>query len=72
MEAQAIEVTEDWLNKLKAQPFISSKSFYSLIISIAHRGRTLHLLKQSSKPVPQQRKRRKITIFATPLEFVQQ
>jgi len=33
------------------------------------RGRTIHLLKQVSKPVPHTRKRRKIALAATPLEF---
>ena len=33
------------------------------------RGRTIHLLKQVSKPVPHTRKRRKIALAATPQEF---
>ena len=33
------------------------------------RGRTIHLLKQVSKPVPKTRKRRKIELAATPVEF---
>ena len=33
------------------------------------RGRTIHLLKQQSKPVPQNRKRRKIALAASPEEF---
>jgi len=33
------------------------------------RGRTIHLLKQASKPVPKTRKRRKIELAATPVEF---
>ncbi len=33
------------------------------------RGRTIHLLKQASKPVPRTRKRRKIELADTPLEF---
>ena len=32
---------------------------------VEHKGRTLHLLKSSSKPVPQQRKRRKVEILGT-------
>lgn len=35
------------------------------MIEIEHKGRTLHLLKTSSKPIPQQRKRRKIGLFGT-------
>ena len=30
---------------------------------IEHKGKTLHLLKQKAKEVPQQRKRRKLTVF---------
>ena len=33
------------------------------------RGRTIHLLKQQSKAVPQNRKRRKIALAASPEEF---
>ena len=33
------------------------------------RGRTIHLLKQVSKPVPKTRKRRKIALAATPAEY---
>ena len=36
---------------------------------VEKRGRTIHLLKQQSKPVPQNRKRRKIALAATPEEF---
>ena len=35
------------------------------------KGRTIHLLKQSSKPVPQERKRRKIELKGTFQQFVQ-
>jgi len=34
-----------------------------------HKGRTVHLLKASSKPVPQERKRRKIDIAGTFQEY---
>ena len=34
------------------------------------RGRTIHLLKQQSKPVPQNRKRRKIALATTPEEYI--
>ena len=36
---------------------------------VEKRGRTIHLLKQQSKPVPQNRKRRKIALASTPEEF---
>jgi len=35
------------------------------------KGRTIHLLKQSSKPVPQERKRRKINLIGTFDEYKQ-
>ena len=56
--ADAIEISEEWWNKLNALPFVSQ-----------NKGRTLHLLKKQSKPVPQSRKRVKRDIFASPLEF---
>ena len=34
-----------------------------------NKGRTLHLLKKAAKPVPQNRKRVKRDIFASPLDF---
>ena len=36
-----------------------------LYVFTEHKGKTLHLLKSGSKPVPQQRKRRKIEILGT-------
>ena len=56
--ADAIEISEEWWEKLNALPFVSQ-----------HKGRTLHLLKKQAKPVPQNRKRIKRDIFCTPLEF---
>ena len=56
--ADAIEISEEWWNKLNALPFVSHT-----------RGKTLHLLKKQSKAVPQNRKRVKRDIFASPLEF---
>jgi len=55
-------------------------SGYNFIYSIRHfyfrfcaeqKGRTLHLLKQSSKPVPQERKRRQIALKGTFQQFKQ-
>ena len=37
----------------------------SLIRVLDQKGRTVHLLKQRSKPVPQQTKRRKIDLLGT-------
>ncbi len=70
MEAQAIEVTEGWLEQLKAVPFVSCKSIFVCDSFVARKGKTIHLLKMASKPVPQERKRRKISIIATPKEFL--
>ena len=33
------------------------------------KGKTLHLLKENSKPVPQQRKRMKRDVYGTPAAF---
>ena len=56
--ADAIEISEEWWQKLNALPFVSQ-----------NKGRTLHLLKKASKAVPQNRKRVKRDIFASPLDF---
>ena len=56
----AIEISEEWWQKLTALPFVSQ-----------NRGKTLHLLKKQSKAVPQNRKRVKRDIFASPLDFRQ-
>ncbi len=56
--ADAIEISEEWWEKLTALPFVSQ-----------NRGKTLHLLKKQSKAVPQNRKRVKRDIFASPLDF---
>ena len=65
--------------KLNALPFVSCKclagmasSLNNVVGVIENKGKTLHLLKKQSKPVPQNRKRMKRDIFATPLEFHQQ
>ena len=56
--ADAIEISEEWWQKLTALPFVSQ-----------NRGKTLHLLKKQSKAVPQSRKRVKRDIFASPIDF---
>ncbi len=55
---EAIEITEEWWDKLTALPFVSQT-----------KGKTLHLLKKQAKPVPQIRKRVKRDIYASPLDF---
>ena len=56
--ADAIEISEEWWQKLTALPFVSQT-----------KGKTLHLLKKQAKAVPQSRKRVKRDIFASPLDF---
>ena len=56
--ANAIEISEEWWDKLTALPFVSQT-----------RGKTLHLLKKQAKPVPQMRRRVKRDIYASPLDF---
>ena len=58
MEDQVVEIAEDWLQQLQELPFISKRP-----------SKTIHLIKKASKPVPQARKRRKISLLATPQEF---
>ena len=57
-DGEAIEISEDWWLKLTAMPFVSQ-----------NKGKTLHLLKKQAKAVPQNRKRVKRDIFASPLDF---
>ena len=56
--ADAIEISDEWWRKLNALPFVSQ-----------NKGKTLHLLKKQSKAVPQNRRRVKRDIFASPLDF---
>ena len=65
-EAMAMEITDDWLEKLQAIPYISRKFTLMINPSVERRGRTVHLLRQKSKDVPQARKRRKIDLLSTP------
>jgi hypothetical protein len=59
-----------WVNYRNSHSYHVSR-LLSITLCAESKGRTLHLLKQRSKPVPQQRKRRKVEIFATPLEYIQ-
>ena len=65
---QAIEVTDEWVEMLTANPFISCK-FTLAIIFLESKGNMIHLLKQSSKPVGTAYKRRLVSIGSTPLDF---
>jgi len=57
-EDQVVEVTDRWLEKLRAVPFISQR-----------KGRTVHLLKKASKPVKARKPKRKVELIMTPEEF---
>lgn len=57
-EDQVVEVTDRWLEQLKAVPFMSQR-----------KGRTVHLLKKASKPVKERKPKRKISLMMTPEEY---
>ena len=63
--ADSIEVNDEWWDKLQQLPFKSCKYNYICNVYVEHKGRTLHLLKQKSKAVPQDRKRKKVELFGT-------
>ena len=48
-QAQTVGVSQEWWDNLNAHPYFSRS-----------KGRTMHLLKESTKPVPSVKKRRKI------------
>ena len=56
--AETILISDDWWEKLKEVPFISQS-----------KGRTVNLLKQSSKVIKEDRKRTKVSLMSTPSEF---
>lgn len=64
-QEDTVLVTDDWWQQLNAMPYLSRKLSYSIIIfhSIEKRGKTLHLLKQSAKPVQTGRKRKRHEVF---------
>ena len=53
MKAKSIKVTDEWFEQLKSMPFTSSKYsifiFILILLVIEKNGKTLFLLKQSSK-----------------------
>ena len=72
--ADAIVISDEWWEKLTALPFVSRKyhnlfTIPAMLRCAENKGKTLHLLKKASKPVPQSRKRVKRDIFASPLDF---
>ena len=44
-------------------------TLYSFYVILEKNGKTLHLLKSKSKPIPSEKKRRKIEIFGTFTDF---
>ena len=65
-ETNEIRISEEWWQKLNAMPFVSRKFACIVNLFIEHKGRTLNLLKASSKPVPEKAQRRKYDIFGMP------
>ena len=69
MQKETIEISHEWWEKLTSIPFVSCKNHLRFNFScIEHKGKTLHLLKQKAKEVPQQRKRRKLTVYGEGVE----
>ena len=61
---ESIAITDTWWNKLNEIPYVSCKYYLTNAnLCIEHKGKTLFLLKQASKPVPQSRKRMKRSIY---------
>ncbi len=50
-------------------PQQSGANITPIIFCAATKGRTVHLLKASSKAIPQERKRRKIDLAGTPQQW---
>ena len=74
MEAQKIKATDEWINELSRMPFLSCKYILNkAIICISYiekRGKTLHLLKASSKKINAHKKRKKIPILGSIKEYM--
>ena len=65
----SIKATDEWYEELQKMPFLSSKYHQhlstNLYISIAKRGKTLHLLKASSKKIKSQKRRKVIPLLGS-------
>ena len=57
-QRSSIKITEQWQEELSSMPYLSQKS-----------GKTIHLLKQSSKPTKVGRKRRKVALLGSLEQF---
>lgn len=50
-QGEYIEITPAWQAQLDAVPFLSSKSCELVLTLVETKGRTVHLLKQKTKPM---------------------
>ena len=57
-QKQSIKITDAWQKELSSMPYLSQKS-----------GKTIHLLKQSSKPAMAGKKRKKVALLGTLEQF---
>ena len=68
-QKQAIKVTDEWFDELQKMPFTSCKCFYyfisNLVLNIEKKGKTLHLLKATSKKIPERKKRKIVPLLGT-------
>ena len=67
---EIIAISKFWEEELKSMPYLSCKYFilsfaHQMFIFIEKSGKTLHLLKQSSKKIQTGKKRKKIAILGT-------
>ena len=73
MKPQAIKATDEWLSQLKALPFKSCKFqivYASILLCfIEKNGKTLYLLKQSSKVISAKKQRKVVPLLGTIKEY---
>ena len=71
---EAIEVTDEWMEVLKAMPYNSSKynNIVVLTILVEKAGKTIHLLKKKSKVRVGGQKRRKVALIYSFEEYKKQ
>ena len=73
MKKHTIRATPEWIEELDKMPFISSKYLnilkFNLIYLIGKNGKTLNLLKASSKKINPNKRRKIIPLLGTIKEF---
>ena len=73
MKAEAIKATDEWYEQLQSMPFLSCKFLIVLLIDnlliIEKKGKTLHLLKASSKKINPNRRRKIIPLLGSIKDF---